>query len=359
MRLPFVACVATAAMLLGAPTVASAESSLPPQGMYEQCPPATEMARCVTNLQRLGAAGFRLVLNYNQLNATPEDLVAYAAAARDAGVQLIWPLNQQAIRRGESVRKFFPRLAAACACDGQDLLAFIVSIARDQPATWGYYVGDEVDPAELPLVAALRDRVRALDPSRPSLYVAYENQATLGANLAPFAAAADVIGAATYPVGTVQPVSYTQTVGDLVGGLAARGGAGAAMVLQAFDWSQAPGEYPGASGYPTFEQMREQRDGALHADPAMVLWYSLHQLDRSDNPAGHWSDLVAAAFSPPPPPMPVRTSSTSTVVAAPKPVRPRRKAGRCVRWKRLSAGQRQARATKRRAVCVRRQQPRR
>jgi hypothetical protein len=29
--------------------------------------------------------------------------------------------------------------------------------------------------------------------------------------------------------------------------------------------------------------------------PQLVLWYSYFDIARSDNPSGHWADLVAAA----------------------------------------------------------------
>ena len=40
------------------------------------------------------------------------------------------------------------------------------------------------------------------------------------------------------------------------------------------------------------------RDQALLSSPNMILWFSYFNVQTSDNPAGHWADLKAAAFTP-------------------------------------------------------------
>ncbi|MCW3016777.1 MAG: carbohydrate-binding protein [Solirubrobacterales bacterium] len=284
--------------LAGTPARAA---TLPPQGVYDQCSPATDPTACLGTLDRVAGAGFSLMLNYSQLTASPEQLRALSRHAADLGVKLIWPLSNPVWRRGGELAKQYPQLAAACGCGSDELLAYVIGLAQHEPGTWGYYIGDEVTPEELPAVQALAARVKALDPQHPTLYFAYENMATLGKNLQPFASVADVAGAATYPVGTVQSVSFTETIAQLIRRILAPARRRTALVLQAFDWSQYPGDYPGAIGFPTFRQLRAQRDAALAGGPpSMLLWYSLHDIDRSGDPAGHWSDLVRAAFGPPP-----------------------------------------------------------
>ncbi|MCW3015494.1 MAG: hypothetical protein JWO02_2586, partial [Solirubrobacterales bacterium] len=157
-------CVLLVALTLG---TASARAALPPQGVYEQCEPATQSARCFANLDRAAAAGFTLMLNYTQLSASPEQLHALSQRAAARGVKLIWPLSNQVWRRRGDIARTYPQLAAACRCGGGDLLAYVVGLARNEPGTWGYYIGDEVTPAELPAVRALAARVKALDPTHP------------------------------------------------------------------------------------------------------------------------------------------------------------------------------------------------
>src|SRR4051794_22524247 len=124
-------------------------AGLPPQGVYEECAPAKAMETCVEHLARLGAAGFRAVLNYDVWDASREDINAYAEAAHAAGVEIIWPFNNRPWREGGGLAAAYPALAARCGCDPDTgLVEAALRVVRSFPATWGYYVGDEVDPAE-------------------------------------------------------------------------------------------------------------------------------------------------------------------------------------------------------------------
>ena len=63
-----------------------------PQGLYDDCVPSDPA--CLAHLDRFGAAGFRLVLNYGQFYASAPDLIAYADRANRAG------LRHQGVRPG-------------------------------------------------------------------------------------------------------------------------------------------------------------------------------------------------------------------------------------------------------------------
>jgi hypothetical protein len=90
------------------------------------------------------------------------------------------------------------------------------------------------------------------------------------------------------------------------------------MVLQAFNWSQYPNEADAVNPhFPTQPEMLAMRDSALVHKPSMILWYDLADIQRSDNPAKHWQDLVSAAFAPfSPDPIHVATA-TATAPATP------------------------------------------
>src|SRR4051794_35449536 len=99
--------LAAAALGGSAPALAA---TAPVQGLYDQCDPSTELATCTEHLQRLGGAGFKVILNYTAWYGTEADLRAYADAAAAAGVQLIWPMNDPTWRHGGLLTKY-PRLA--------------------------------------------------------------------------------------------------------------------------------------------------------------------------------------------------------------------------------------------------------
>lgn len=303
---------------------------LPPQGLYDQCSPAQSGDACASRLAQMGGAGFKLVLNYTSWDATPDQLVAFANNAAANGMQVIWPLNHPVWRQDGDITKVYPKLAAACGCSqAHDLLAYVTTLLRGNPATWGWYIGDELPPTELVNVLGLNARVKALDPGHQTLYIAYEHSGIAGANLLPFATAADAVGSAIYPYGTNGDPSFEMTfVSDLVHRLVpARS---RAMVLQAFDWAQHPDEISLPGGYPDAAFMRTARDDAMASDPSLLLWYSFSDIQKSDNPAGHWNDLVSAAFAPLPAapataPAPVNTTRTATTTTTKKAVKKKAK----------------------------------
>jgi hypothetical protein len=290
--------VALATMLL-AP--AAARAALPPQGLYEECAPSSRQ-QCAGELQQIGSAGFRLALNYTAWYGRAADLQAYASDAQAAGVKLIWPLNYAAWRDPGSASTLvaeYPGLAADCGCqDNASFVRYAIGLVRSFPATWGYYVGDELNPSTAPQVAELAGQVRALDAGHQLLYVGQSFPSVPG-NLQPFLTSTVVIGADVYPVGEGMPVSVVGNVAAALSNLAGGSNARPAMELQAFSWSEYPTEINAVDPrWPTETEMRAMRNYALLANPSMILWYNLSDIQRSDAAAQHWRDLVAAAFAP-------------------------------------------------------------
>ncbi len=282
-----------------APAAAHA-TPLPPQGLYEECAPSTP-AQCASELAQMSGAGFRLAVNYEAWAGTAAQVQTYAAEATADGIQLIWPLNDSAWldpADASTLLSAYPLLAQSCGCTTNlGFERYAVGLVEADPATWGWYVGDELTPAQAPSAQALAGSVRALDPAHPLLYVASANTADPLANLRPFASVANVLGADVYPIGQDVPASYVGAIASDVAAVARGAHSEPAMVLQAFSWSQYPADLtPADPRWPTEPELRTMRDAALTASPAMILWYSFKDLEQSGDFPGHWHDLVTAAF---------------------------------------------------------------
>jgi len=298
--LALLAPMALAAVAVGAGETHVREASAvgrPAQGIYEYCAPQTSPDGCLTRLSRIAAGGFRVVLNYAVFHADPGQLRAYVDQATRVGVRLIWPMQDGPWWGRGSLTAMYPALAAGCGCSDATFSRYLVGLVKHSPATWGYYLADEQAPANAPAVAAFSRRLHELDPAHPRLAVA-GGEDTVSQLLTPYASAADVLGADSYPVGTGQGTSRVSMIASKVRAVAARAHRRAAMVLQAFDWSEYPktGPWP-APRWPTAVEMRRMRDLAIAAaHPSLILWYSAFDVLRAPGASTHWRALLQAAF---------------------------------------------------------------
>jgi len=314
MAIVAVCCAALSAstLALAGQPVRDAGHLLPPQGLYEGCAPEASGDTCIERLAAIRAAGFRYVLNYSAWYGSPVAVLRYADAAAALGLRLIWPLNSPAWRGLGDLAATYSSFASetddlavaglglpGVALGDAEFTARAVGLVADLPATWGFYIGDELPREEAGRVRGLSEAVRALAPDKPQLYVARPGIE----RLKPFARLADVAGADAYPVGSGDPpVRQAAQSAHLV---AAAAGVRTAMVLQAFSWSQyrpsaGPSPAPTRAGFPSRHKLTAMRNAAIrHADPAMILWYSYQDILRSDDPNGHLHDLSRAAFGDP------------------------------------------------------------
>ncbi len=271
-----------------------------PQGLYESCPPSD--STCLSRLDAMAGAGFKLVVNYEQEGGNGAQQIAYFDHAHSLGMKVIWSFSDPYFIDGTDLRSQYPALAAGCSCtDNAGFVSYVVNLVKGHPALWGYYVADEPAVADEAAVKAFSNQVRAADPNHPR-WIVGNADVTL---ITPFVNDAEVIGLDIYPIQD-QPTSQ-QSV-DEVGQLAQMGqpvatqsGRPWSMVLQAFSWTQYPGAYtpPYGARWPTRDEMRGMRVQALKdSQPAMLLWFGYFLVETSDDPAGHWADLVAAAFGP-------------------------------------------------------------
>ncbi len=95
--------------------------SLPPQGLYDSCAPSD--ADCLTHLDTLASAGFKLVINYGVFGYDVADIMSYADYANAVGMKVIWD-----VRDAASDPYYFREQ---------------VNAVKTHPATWGYYIADE------------------------------------------------------------------------------------------------------------------------------------------------------------------------------------------------------------------------
>jgi hypothetical protein len=274
------------------------------QGLYEECRPS-DRATCGQRLDDIARGGFDVVLNYSLLFGSAADIQAYADRAQKDGLLLIWSLHYLWRYQGTDLRQAFPPLAATCACsDNTGFIAYIISLARNHPSTWGYYVGDEIESSDHALALSYADLIHRIDPTHPRLFIA-DAQADnpVWQDKSPFYDAAEVIGDDHYPVGRQgYTVGSAAQVAKGIQAYADRHQRQSAIVLQAFTFSEYSDSssravcspWPTCAPFPTRSEMQEMLNLTLsNSHPRLVLWYSYFDIMRSDNPTQHWKDLVA------------------------------------------------------------------
>ncbi len=280
------------------------------QGIYDDCDPGA--TNCLNHLKTIASGGFMFVLNYGSLYGSASQLLAYADEAQAVGLKLIWGMHNTVIWNGSNPGTVYSALAASCDCsDGPTFARYVVNLVKNHPATWGYYVGDELTPDVYAQFKAYSDLIHQADPNHPRLFIG-DAEAAVSASHgnSPFYDTAEVIGDDHYPIGRRgYTVASTANVARSVQKFADEHGKNSAMVLQAFSfgspyYSTDPyirtlcSPYPSCAPYPTRDQMGEMLRLTLqNAHPRLVLWYSYFDILKSDNPSHHWADLIAAVSS--------------------------------------------------------------
>lgn len=285
-------------------------SSLPDgQGVYEGCAPYNGETACLNRLQQIAGGGFGLVMNYDALYATQAQILTYANKAHSLGMKIIWSMNAPAFWNGD-IRSYYSSLASTCNCtDNAGFTRYFVSLVKTLPATWGYYVGDEVDPSNHDKVKAFTDIVKQADPNHTRLFIGSSPFASgIPTALSPFTDTADVLGTDYYPVGRTDipdGINKTADIAKAVQTVADQNNKQSAMVLQAFNWGWgAPSNmsylcqpFPSCVPTPTTDQMILMKNLTLqNATPRLILWYDYFDILRYD--FTQWNNLVTAANAP-------------------------------------------------------------
>ena len=275
-------------------------------GLYESCPPS-EGERCFARLAQMARGGFKLVMNYSQLSGTIDQELRYAYQAKVLGVKIIWNFSDPHFIDGYSdVRTIFPALASNCNCsDNEGFIRYVVGMVRYLPATWGYYVGDEVSVTQLAQVQALAAIIHSTDPQHPRLLDVRSPTPEVNKTLALFAGSADVLMQDFYPVGHYN-INLTSAVATGVQAIADTYGKSSAMALQAFSlgnyasYHNLCAPFPSCMHYPTVAQMRLMRNLVVqHSRPRLILWFSFPDVYNysSGQSQPHWQNLQAAIAS--------------------------------------------------------------
>ena len=265
-------------------------------GIYENCNINGDIATCLSHLDDIAAAGFKLVVNYEQLYGDADAQKAYLDHAQSVGIKVIIALNKPELYNGTDLSSVFPNLVQTCNCSNNpDFVRYVVNLVKNHPALWGYYIGDEVDPADHDAMkSAVADVVHQTDPTHPRLFIDTPGH-PIGVwhQNSPFFDTADVIGTDFYPIRDNSPQYPTLgQAGAVASGTQAYANAhreDSAIVLQAFSYSNY--NIPGTP-YPTADQMEYMLSQTLaYSHPRMILWYSYYDTMSSDNPTQHWNDL--------------------------------------------------------------------
>jgi hypothetical protein len=268
------------------------------QGLFESCNLLVD-TQCIDRLKQMAAAGFKLVLNYDQLEATSGQEIEYAEQAHLLGMKVIWAMNDPAFWNGTNLLTTYQNLAYTCSCsDNAGFIHYFVNLVKNLPATWGYYVGDEVAQRDYDKMKAYADLIKQLDPSHPRLIASGEDSTSLGSNIKPFIDTADVLGSDIYPIGKSEPISTIGRVARNLQAIANANGKQTAMVLQSFSVAQygACSPPPGCARFPTKDELRQMLNQVLqNAQPQFILWYSYFDILKSDNPSLYWTNLSEAA----------------------------------------------------------------
>jgi hypothetical protein len=297
---------------------------LPPQGLYDSC--LIQEEACASHLDVLAEHGFKLILNYGQLYGNSAAQIAYADRADALGMQIIWSINYRPDWTADNLLAKYPELAAECNCrDNLGFITYFINLVKDHPATWGYYLADEVSPDEHDRLLVYSDLIRRLDPDHPRLYIVAgsNDPMELYFNFPSFMQdTADIMGPCYYPYGYIDPGDslsrYTGEAARLSQEWASQLGLQPAIVLQAFSqirYAEVPlcMPWPDCAPFPSYEQMKAQRDQTLlNAQPAILLWWTYQDILQTDDPARHMDDLAAAAFSP----LPVQAPAIVSPAAA-------------------------------------------
>ncbi len=269
------------------------------QGVYESVSPRDPSYDA--RLQQIAAGGFQLVMNYSILYGHASDLLNYASLCHAHGLRLIWALHAPLLWDGSS--KWHTEYAAlardSTATTQKQFVAYIVNLVRKHPATYGYYVADEVSNGYHPQLKAHVDLIHSIDRNHPRIIVlsasggqSFGNQNTLLYDCC------EIGGDNFYWNGCATcDIKQTGFYATNVRDFDHRHGIQPIVVLQSF-WAGAYNPNI-TSTWPTREEMRYQRDAVLATmTPRFLLWYSFFDIMKSPDSASHWSDLVWAANGP-------------------------------------------------------------
>ena len=303
MRRQIVAFALASMLILGlasAGASAASASTMPAEGVFENCSIATEMVTCLQRLETMHAGGVNVVVLPIEW-ATPSAISTYADVAHSMGMSVMWWMSDQNWWDSTSTNtNMDPYYEDFVTDSGQTqngpLLNYIVRYLASLPGTYGYYAVDDsaMVPGDGAAIAAYTAQIRAADPNHPVMIGTADQTETDS-----YQHSANLIGAELYPVtdSSLMPVSSNQGMWDSIAQSATdaqqsadNAGNQSAFILQAFSWGDnlADGEAVGVctasdtpascwakAQYPTTAAQLQLRNEILtHAHPSLILWWS-------------------------------------------------------------------------------------
>lgn len=279
-------------------------------------------------LAQIASGGFQLVMNYASLFGHSTDLINYANYAQGLGLKIIWALHDTAIwlnNQQGSNNALYNTYTLLCSSAGltnitandQTFTTYVVNLVMNHPATWGYYIGDEVVTANHSALLSHANYIKAADSHHPRIYIAGGSDLTssFASGKSIFSDVAEVIGDDYYPLGyTLLQWLNAEEEATGIQQYANKYNLQSAIVSQATSWVRyyPPARsfnFPYDAPYPSALYMQEQRNICQNnMQPRIMLWYNYFDLLLSDNPGAHWSDLCWAVNG-------IGTPSTQTLIA--------------------------------------------
>ena len=282
----------------------------PDYGVLDRCHWTETPRACSQRMQALGRAGVRVVFNVRSSEDPLPDQRAFAAAAADAGLGVMWSLSDPAIYRawaegGDALARvpYMTHFARDCGgCANDRLLARAIGFWRSLPNTYGYYVADDtaLNPATDPGMRALSARVRALDPDHPTHVATFSTYDAGGAQAERYQSSADRVLAELYPwhLPGWRADEPLRAIGERAADaqrVADAHGAESAFWLQSFTWADndasadavgahCPDDWAAERCYarghwPSAAELTELRDQVLlNARPRLIMWYYLDDI---------------------------------------------------------------------------------
>lgn len=217
-----------------------------PLGLYFHTPRPEDV-------QRLKDSPFNCIMSYSRMDRETLDLL------HDAGVASIY-----------SVKDLYEGLHCSNDEEGRKLTTEYVNRLKDHPAIIAWYINDELPLSMLDDLAAHRDLVEELDPSRPAWVVLYQID-----QIRQYLSTFDVVGTDPYPIPN-QPASlaydWSRKTHEACFGVRPTW-----QVPQIFNWKN----YRDNGRNPTFEEMRSMFWMNLVGGGNGIIAYSYFDLERN------------------------------------------------------------------------------
>jgi hypothetical protein len=278
----------------------AAAQTLPPQGIFENCPFDSMLPTCIQRLSMIYQAGLKVVV-VAPGSASLDALASYSQAAQGLGLAVMWELSNPVWWReppsGTGAASNFSGFAAACGCQSnEEVLAYVINWLAGLTATYGYYAVDDsmFGPDDRAAVSTYVAQIKQHDSAHPVMIGAF--QPSQGQQ---YVEIADLIGQEVYPITTdhLLPAAahpgtwaYIDATVRRAQQTARQAGKGSAFILQAFTWGDnlADGTAIGVCGqgdstascndrlrYPSGAEQVAIRNAVLaRAHPDLILWWS-------------------------------------------------------------------------------------